>query len=205
MLETKKPFAGSHIMIDEALITAERFAEIKYDLPENGRWTELLAGRIVTLQPPDDKHGNVVLNLSKAMAETYQAGSAPSGMACFDVGILVHRDPDTIYSPAMSYFSLDLGFAPVDEVYTDRVPLLVCEVASSNDRRRNMADRVLTYLERGVDLVWVMDPIEKRCHVHGKHQTPKKLEDWQTLDGGRIVSDFRITVGNLFADPKWWK
>ena len=53
--------------------------------------------------------------------------------------------------------------------------------------------------------IWVVDPIEKRCHVHGKHQTPKKLEDWQMLDGGRVVSDFRITVGNLFADPKWWK
>ena len=192
-------------MIDEALITAEKFAEIKYDLPENGRWTELITGRIITLNPPDDKHGNVVLNLSKAIAATYQTGATPQGMACFDVGVLVQRDPDSIYSPAMSYFPLDLGFAPVDEVYTDQVPLLVCEVASSNDRRRPMADRVLTYLELGVELVWVMDPIEKRCHVHGKHQTPKKLEDWQTLDGGRIVSDFRITVGNLFQDPDWWK
>lgn len=192
-------------MMDEALITAERFAEIKYDLPENGRWTELSAGRIVTLNPPDDKHGNVVLNLSKAIAETYRAGTTPTGVACFDVGILIHRDPDSIFSPAMSYFSLDLGFAPVDEVYTDRVPLLVCEVASSNDRRRGMADRVLMYLERGVELVWVVDPIEKRCHIHGKHQSPKKLEDWQTLDGGRVVANFQMTVGNLFADPKWWK
>lgn len=192
-------------MIDEALVTAERFAEIKYDLPENGRWTELIAGRIVTLQPPDDKHGNVVLNLSKAIAATYQSGSTPTGMACFDVGVLVERDPDTIFSPAMSYFSLEFGFAPVDEVYTDRVPMLVCEVASSNDRRRNMADRVLTYLERGVELVWVVDPIEKRCHVHGKRQAPKTLDNWQTLDGGEIVSDFRITVGKLFEDPTWWK
>jgi Uma2 family endonuclease len=192
-------------MIDEALITAERFAEIKYDLPENGRWTELVAGRIVSLQPPDDKHGNVVLNLSKAIAATYQAGGEASGMACFDVGVLVAREPDSVYSPAMSYFALDLGFAPMDEVYTERVPMLICEVASSNDRRRHMADRVLTYLERGVELVWIVDPIEKCCHVHGKLRSPRKLEEGQTLDGGRIVSDFRITVGSLFEDPKWWK
>jgi Uma2 family endonuclease len=192
-------------MIDEALITAERFAEIKYDLPENGRWTELVAGRIVTLNPPDDKHGNVVLNLSKAVAETYRTDATPTGMACFDVGVLVQRDPDTIYSPAMSYFSMESSFAPLDEVYTDHVPRLVCEIASSNDRRRNMADRVLTYLERGVELVWVVDPIEKRCHIHGKWLSPMKLEDGQTLDGGRIVSDFRITLANLFAEPKWWR
>jgi Uma2 family endonuclease len=192
-------------MIYEALVSAEQFAEIKYDLPENGRWTELVAGRIITLDPPNDKHGNVVLNLSKAIAATYQAGTTPSGLACFDVSILVRRNPDSIFSPAMSFFSLDLGFAPVDEVYSDRVPRLVCEIASTNARRTNMADRVLTYLDRGVELVWVMDPLEKRCHIYGKNQSPKQLEDWQTLDGGRVVSDFRIIVGNLFADPEWWK
>lgn len=192
-------------MIDEALITAEEFAEMKYDLPENGRWTELVAGRIVTLQPPDDKHGNVVLNLSKAMAATYRAGMPPAGVACFDVSVLVSRDPDSIFSPAMSYFSHEMGFAALDEVYSDRVPRLVCEIASTNDRRKNMAERVGMYLHRGVELVWVMDPLEKRCHIHGQDQSPRQLEDWQTLDGGRIVPDFRITVEKLFADPEWWK
>jgi Uma2 family endonuclease len=192
-------------MIDEALVTAEEFAELKYDLPENGRWTELVAGRIVTLQPPDVIHGNVVLNLSKAMAATYQSGAQPEGMACFDVSVLVRRSPDSIFSPAMSYFSHEMGFAALDEVYSDRVPRLVCDIASTNDRRRNMADRVLTFLDRGVEVVWVMDSIEKRCHIYSQHQSPKQLEDWQTLDGGRVVSDFRITVGKLFADPEWWK
>ncbi len=110
-------------MIDEVLISAEEFAEVKYDLPENGRWTELVAGRIVSLQPPDDVHGNVVLNLSKAMAASYQTGRPPAGLACFDVSVLVRRNPDSILAPAMSYFSLDLGFAPLDEVYSDACPV----------------------------------------------------------------------------------
>ncbi len=46
-------------MIDDALVTAEEFANTKYDLPEGGRWTELFAGRILTLQPPDEVHGNI--------------------------------------------------------------------------------------------------------------------------------------------------
>ena len=192
-------------MIDEALVTAEEFANLKYDLPDGGRWTELFAGRIITLQPPDEMHGNIVLNLSKTMAATYQPGVPPAGVACFDVGILVQRDPDTILSPAMSYFSSGAGFAPVDEIYSDRVPRLVCEIASTNDRRRHMAERVLAYLERGVELVWVIDPVEKRCHVHGRDLSPKQLDDWQTLEGGQIVSEFRTTVASLFADPGWWK
>ena len=192
-------------MIDEALVTAAAFAEIKYDLPENGRWTELIAGRIVTLQPPDDVHGNVVLNLSKALASAYQSGGQPEGMAVFDVSILVRKNPDSIFSPPMSYFSRETGFQALDEVYSERVPRLVCEIASTNDRRRNMADRVLTYLDRGVEVVWVIDPFETRCHVYSRDHSPKQLEDWQTLDGGRAISDFRIPVGKLFADPDWWK
>ncbi len=81
----------------------------------------------------------------------------------------------------------------------------MCEIASSNDRRKNMAERVLTYLDRGVEVVWVVDPLEKRCHVYGKNQAPKQLDDSQTLEGGQFASDFRISVGNLFADPEWWK
>ncbi len=127
-------------MIDEALVTAEEFARLKYDLPDGGRWTELFAGRIITLQPPDEMHGNIVLNLSKTMAATYQPGLPPEGVACFDVGVLVQTDPDSVLSPAMSYFASGEGFGPVDEVYSHRVPRLVCEIASTNDRRRQMAE-----------------------------------------------------------------
>ncbi len=192
-------------MIDEALVTAKAFAEKKYDLPENGRWTELIAGRIITLKPPDEVHGNVVRNLSKAMAAAYQSGGEPEGVAVFDVGILVRRNPDTILSPAMSFFPHETGFAPLDEVYTERVPRLVCEIASTNDRRKNMTDRVLTYLDRGVDSVWVIDPIEKCCHIYGKDQTPRQFGDGQTLEGGPVIPGFRIPVEKLFADPEWWK
>jgi Uma2 family endonuclease len=192
-------------MIDEALMTAEEFAEVKYDLPEGGRWTELIAGRIITLQPPDEMHGNVVLNLSKAIAASYQGNPNPAGMACFDVSVLVRKDPDSLLSPAMSYFSLEMGFAPVDEIYTNRIPRLVCEVASTNDRRRNMAERVLTYLDRGVELVWVIDSIEKCCHVYGRNRTPKQLSEKHKLEGGRVIEDFQIPVSQIFADPAWWK
>lgn len=192
-------------MIDEALLTAEDYARIKYDLPEGGRWTELFAGRVITLQPPDEMHGNIVLNLSKAMAATYQADSQPAGMACFDVSILVRRDPDSLLSPAMSYFSNDMGFAPLDEVYSERVPRLVCEIASTNDRRKNMADRVLTYLDRGIEVVWVVDPIEKCCHVYEVDQRPFHLSEDETLDGGAVVADFQLPVGQLFTEPSWWR
>lgn len=192
-------------MIDEALVTAEEFARVKYDLPEGGRWTELVAGRIISLNPPDEVHGNVVLNLSKAMANAYEKNPDPGGVACFDVSILVRRDPDSLLSPAMSFFSLERGFAPVDEIYSERVPRLVCEIASTNDRRKNMADRVLSYLDRGVELVWIIDPLDSCCHVYPENAPPQQLNEDQTLKGDPVIEDFRVPVGKLFDDPQWWK
>ena len=49
------------------------------------------------------------------------------------------------------------------------------------------------------------DPVEKRCHVYGQGETPRQLDDGQTLEGGEVIADFRIPVGHLFADPEWWK
>lgn len=192
-------------MIDDALMTAEDFARIKYDLPEGGRWTELFAGHVVTLQPPDEMHGNIVLNLSKAMAATYRSNSQPSGVACFDVSILVRRNPDSLLSPAMSYFSQEMGFAAVDEIYCERVPRLVCEIASTNDRRKNIAERVLTYLDRGIQVVWVIDPIDKCCHIYEVDKRPYQLSDNETLEGSPVIEDFRLPLGQLFAEPSWWK
>ena len=51
------------------MLTAEEFAETKFDLPERGRWCELVAGDIRQFDPPDGLYGPVVLNLTKALGK----------------------------------------------------------------------------------------------------------------------------------------
>src|SRR5690349_9953116 len=105
-------------MNDEPKLTAQQFAELRPDLPENGRWTELVAGRLVQLDPPDELHGNVVLNLSKAMADYIQSKQQDSeGYLCFELGLLVRRNPDTIHFPAASFVTQGGRFAAVDQIY----------------------------------------------------------------------------------------
>src|SRR4026207_167967 len=113
-------------------MSAQQFAELRPDLPENGRWTELVAGQVVQLDPPDEFHGNVVLNLSKAMADYIQSKSPDSGgYLCFELGLLVHRDPDTIHFPAASFVTQGARFAAVDQIFVDVPPKLVVEIAST--------------------------------------------------------------------------
>ena len=53
-------------------LTAEEFADQRWTLPEDGRWSELITGEVNHLAPPDMRHGTSVLNLSKRLAEYRQ-------------------------------------------------------------------------------------------------------------------------------------
>jgi Uma2 family endonuclease len=185
------------------LLTVEQFVADREDLPDGGRWSELLAGRLFTFQPPTIEHGTAVLNLGKALALCTQR--EPCGYACFELGLIIARNPDTLQFPAVSFFVDGPMFAEADKVVTDARPALVAEIASTNDRRRNMKQRVTGWLDFGVRVAWVLDPQEKRVHVFSRDRPAEQLAAHQTLRGWPVLSGFRVGVGELFADPGWAK
>jgi len=192
-------------MTDSRIQTAEEFAETRHLLPENGRWVELVEGRVVNLDPPDAVHGNVVLNLAKALAAHLQLSNEDDGYLCFEQGMLVSRDPDTVRFPAVCYLKSPERFAQVDQMYTDRPVSLVVEIASTKIRRRNLVEKVRAYHNWGVELVWTADCVEKELHVMQRGQKTKSYRAHQSLFGGPVLSGFKIGVGALFADPEWWR
>lgn len=182
------------------LLTVEQFVAQREELPDGGRWTELLAGRLFTLQPPTIEHGTAVLNLSKALAEFVQRERG--GYACFDLGFVVARNPDTLRFPAVSFFVDGPLFAEADKVVTEARPALVVEIASTNDRRRNMKQRVAGWLDWGVSTVWVLDPQAKLIHTSGRDRPGQQFAVHQTLYGGSVLSGFRVSVAELFKEPR---
>jgi len=185
------------------LMTAEEFVDQRFDLPESGQWSELEQGILKNFQPPDLDHGNVVRNLSRALGHYVQSGGA--GYACFDLGIAVTRRPDTIRFPAACYFTEGPRFAEADKPFTANPPALVVELASTNDRRREMTDRVLGYHEFGSLIVWVIDPKERCVHVCPRARKTELITTGMSLDGAPVLPGFMIPVADLFADPDWWK
>ena len=185
------------------LMSAEEFVDQRFDLPESGQWSELHQGILKNFQPPDLDHGNVIRNLSRMLGDYVQRGGA--GYACFDLGIAVHAHPDTLRFPAACYFVTGPRFAEADKPYTTLPPALVIELASTNDRRREMTDRVLSYLEFGTPLVWVIDTKEKCVHVCPRGEKPLLLSTAMTLRGDPILPGFTTPVHDLFVEPDWWK
>jgi len=185
------------------LMTAEQFVAGRNELPDGGRWTELIAGKPVTLSPPTIEHGTAILNLSKAIAEYSQ--KEQGGYSCFELGLVIARNPDTVHFPAICWFTTGALFAEVEKVVTEARPTLVVEVASTNDRRRGIEQRITSWLDWGVKLVWILDPQGKLVHALEKGRAGQRLADHQTVFGGSVLAGFKIGVGELFKEPAWAK
>ncbi|MBL8852297.1 MAG: Uma2 family endonuclease, partial [Planctomycetaceae bacterium] len=101
-------------------LSVDQFLMERDELPHEGRWAELVEGIPICFDPPDLLHGNVILNVSKILADFIQRTSL--GYACFDLGLLLARSPDTLRYPAVSYFLDGPRFAESDKLYTDVIP-----------------------------------------------------------------------------------
>lgn len=184
------------------LMTAEEFMDQKFDFPEGGRWTELHAGVVTTFEPPDDRHGNVIRNLSRLLAEFAQTQNR--GYACFELGFILKRNPDTVFAPPISYITAGERFAETDSLVGSHKPVLVVEIASTNDRRRGMAGRVQAYLDWGIPTLWVADTVERKVHVFNPGRGSRSYGNDQILLGDQEMEAFQTPVEPLFADPEWW-
>lgn len=200
-------------MIASALLTAESFEDARYDLPEGGQWIELVRGRVEVLSPPEEEHRIAVLNLSKALAE--YLNEHREGYPCFELGLLVKRGPDTVRFPAISYFMGGPFFGETDKSITETRPALIVEVMSSNDRRRTLNDRVFDYTNWGVEVLWIVDPLERAVHTIRPGYANKRVREDETLTGSLswrhkataqpILPDFRIAVADIFTPPDYWR
>ena len=166
---------------------------------------ELVDGELLRLDPPDEEHGTIVQNFSRELAAFLrQSESSSQAYACFELGLIVSRNPDTIRFPAACCFIESERFSETDKFATEATPHWVIEIASTNQRRNDTKRRVKDYHAWGVKLVWVIDPLEKTLHTFSHLRTIKNLSEDQSLTAEPVFPNFQICVADLFVIPKWW-
>jgi Uma2 family endonuclease len=180
------------------LMTLKQFEE---QLMDGERWVELVEGRFVRLNPPDEAHGDVVRNLSRPLAAFLKRST--DTCACFELPLVLKLDPPTVRCPAVSCFQSSDRFAETENLIAKTRPVLVIEVASTNERREAMADRVRAYLDWGVAAVWVIDPVTRHVHQFQGQKPGQMLKEPQVLLGQPVLSGFALPVSDLFRQPSW--
>lgn len=80
-------------------------------------------------------------------------------------------------------------------------PDLAVESVSPNDTVCRLNDKVEEYLQAGVRLVWVIDPMTRIAFVHRPDGTVRKVLEDQELDGEDVIPGFRSRLGDVLPPP----
>ena len=79
-------------------------------------------------------------------------------------------------------------------------PNLVVEVLSHSNTRGEMALKRQDYFAAGVELVWEVDPPSRTIAVYTSLTTIRTLRIADVLDGGTVLPNFAVAVGEVFAE-----
>jgi Uma2 family endonuclease len=81
------------------------------------------------------------------------------------------------------------------------VPNLVVEVFSSSNTPREMHDKRVDYFAAGVELVWEVDPDCRTVAIYTRVDAADAvLTTADTLDAGRVLPGFAVTLADLFGE-----
>jgi Uma2 family endonuclease len=140
-------------IVPEHLLTAEAYAH----LPDRGKPTELIRGRVVEMNVPAPRHGEICVNVI-ALLHPHIRANKLGRLVSNDSGVLTERGPDTVRGADLAFYSYSrVPPGPLPRGYLGVVPELVFEVRSPTDRWGKMYAKVSEYLAAGVSVVCVLD------------------------------------------------
>lgn len=178
----------------EALLTAEQY----YLLPDNGQPTELVRGRVVPVNMPFPRHGQIcgkVVRLLGRFLEDHDLGHVVSN----DSGVVTERDPDTVRGADVAFYSYArVPPGPLPQGYLPVPPELVFEVRSPGDRWAEVLIKVGEYLNAGIGAVCVLDTPTQTAYLHQPDQAPQIFTADQDLTLPPPLDGFRVPVRRFF-------
>jgi Uma2 family endonuclease len=117
-----------------------------------------------------------------------------------EAGFRIRRDPDTTVGIDIAYIAPELAaVTPVKARLVDGVPVLAVEILSPSDKHEEITDKVTEYLNAGVRLVWVVDPVFHTIEVFRPNAEPELLNVKQDLTAEPYLPGFRVALAEIFA------
>jgi Uma2 family endonuclease len=178
----------------DTLLTAEQYGL----MPDNGQPTELVRGRIVPLNMPYPRHGEICVKIGYFLCrhmEDHDLGHVVGG----DGGVITERNPDSVRGADVAFYSYErVPRGPLPQRYLPVTPELIFEVRSPSDRWSAILEKVVEYLNAGVIVVCVVDEQTHKVTAYRAEQPPQtfQMDDEFTLPD--VLPDFRVSVRRFF-------
>lgn len=82
--------------------------------------------------------------------------------------------------------------------FTRIVPDFVIELRSTSDRLPILQKKMREYIENGVRLGWLIDPLKKRVHIYRPGKSVEVLEHPATVSGEDVLREFELDLTEIW-------
>jgi Uma2 family endonuclease len=168
-------------------------SEINYD----DRNYEVVNGQRVELPPMSAHETDLNSRLNAFIAPIMLKHGRPQIETLF----LIDSETDLQRRPDMAFISFARWpkgrRVPTTNAW-EVVPDLAVEVVSFSNSANEIITKIHDYFRCGVRLVWVVYPLFAQVYVYTSTTTVRILGRADTLDGGEVLPEFRLTMAELF-------
>jgi Uma2 family endonuclease len=179
-------------MVATRPLTIAEFAEEHRE----GRW-ELIDGEPVEMTPSSNESSWIAGEIFGQLWDYLR--SHPIGRAFpADAGFVIFADRDTVRAPDVAFVRME-RLPALSRTFVAVPPDLAVEVLSPSDRLADALSKVSMYLQAGVPLVWLVDPVRRTAMVFRQDTLPVTIDEHGVLDGEEILPGFSLPLATLFA------
>ncbi len=180
--------------VTKTLMTAEEL----WQLPEDGKYYELVKGELVEMTPPGGEHGYIASRLAGRLGAYVEDEAL--GYVLVETGYCLECSPDTVRGPDLSFVRPErLPEGELPKGFIPGAPDLAVEIISTYDRRAEIQQKIHDYLSHGTHRVWVIDPDAQTVTVYRPDGSGRLLGSDDFLDGEDVIPGFTMLVSELWG------
>jgi Uma2 family endonuclease len=177
-----------------ALLTSEQYLALPDEFDQNGNRIkdELIAGEVVKMPPPSQKHDRIKNQINRLLIRYLDRNPDLALESLVEMGAEVsQRD---VFVPDVSLVKLERCS---DERIFRGSPELAIEVVSPSDTGTRLKAKVHTYLRGGANTVWVVFPESRSVTIYSG-DTVRELTGDQMIED-LLLPRFSTPVSSFFV------
>jgi Uma2 family endonuclease len=179
-----------------APLTDEAFERLCGANPDR-KFERTAKGELVIASPTGGESGQRNSKLTTRLeiwTEANGSGIAFDSSTCFRLPNGALRSPDAAWVDLERWQALTprqrQGFPPL-------APDFVIELRSPTDRLEDLQEKMQEYIENGVRLGWLLDPITQQVEIYRPGQPVEVLQSPQTLSGESLLPGFALQLERI--------
>lgn len=162
--------------------------------------TELIAGRLVEMEPAGALHGSAAARICELLVRHVRERNLGTVFGA-ETGYVLETDPDTVRAPDASFVTRERVEAAggIPDSFWPGPPDVAFEVTSPNDRRGEVQSKTRSWLQAGTGAVVVVDPRRRVATVYRLDGTTRTCTAADPVDLDDVLPGFAPTVDDLLA------